>query len=273
MKYLCISKLNQDCIENLFSLIRGKGGHKYNPSAREFTATLRGLSVSNILPALSSSGTSNCEVDDGTTLLATVSDDTIPSTTAPPTSLAPGEVEAGEQMVVSDIVEDKTVGDCLQEEGLHYVAGWVIRVLQQEEVVQACPQCEVVLMGARDQDHSYAAASTNHPFLEAKKFTSTANLMKPSDNFFAAIQLLEGEFVRLINDFWPHKGITKKLESALFKLGAFNSLFRAHQEHARGMLEAIAIKKFGAEIRERNRRLLKPQGAIAAQRKLSSFMA
>ncbi|XP_075321270.1 uncharacterized protein LOC142379836 [Odontesthes bonariensis] len=176
------------------------------------------------------------------TLLATVSDDTIPSTTAPPTSLAPGEVEAGEQMVVSDIVEDKTVGDCLQEEGLHYVAGWVIRVLQQEEVVQACPQCEVVLMGARDQDHNYAAASTNHPFLEAKKFTSTANLMKPSDNFFAAIQLLEGEFVRLINDFWPHKGITKKLESALFKLGAFNSLFRAHQEHA-SLLEAIAIKK------------------------------
>ena len=93
-------------------MIRGKGGHKYNPSAREFTAALRGLSVANILPALSASTASNCELDDGTTLLASMSEDAIPSTsTAPMTSMAlpttlTTEME-DEEPVVSDIVEDQ----------------------------------------------------------------------------------------------------------------------------------------------------------------------
>ncbi|CAM4570411.1 unnamed protein product [Leuciscus chuanchicus] len=266
-------------LQNLFSLIRGKGGHKYNPSAREFTAALRGLSVSNILPALSASAASNCEVDDGTTLLATVSEDAIPSTTtAPMTSLAlptslTTEIEDEELVLMSDIVEDKTVGDCIEEEGLFYVAGWLVRVLQQEEIIQACPHCEVLLLGDRHQDHNYAA-SVDQPFLEAKKYTASANLMKKC---FAAIQLLEGEFARHIDTFWPHNQITQKMERTLANLGVFNSLFSSHPEHA-SLLETIAIKKFvmcrlGAEIRERNRRLSKQQSAIAAQRKLSSFTA
>lgn len=77
VKYLCTSKLNQDCLEviktktwvllcstpclcnltmvhfclfqNLFSVIWGKGGHQFNPSAREFSAALRSASVANIM--------------------------------------------------------------------------------------------------------------------------------------------------------------------------------------------------------------------------------
>ncbi|KAK7149293.1 hypothetical protein R3I94_008808 [Phoxinus phoxinus] len=109
-----------------------------------------------------------------------------------PTSLTT-EIEDEELVLMSDIVEDKTVGDCIEEEGLFYVAGWLVRVLQQKEIIQACPHCEVLLLGDRHQDHSYAA-SVDHPFLEAKKYTASANLMKPSENFSAAIQLLEGEF-------------------------------------------------------------------------------
>ncbi|CAL8391542.1 unnamed protein product [Arctogadus glacialis] len=126
-----------------------------------------------------------------------------------------------------------TVGDCIQEEGLFYVAGWLVRVLQKEEIVQACPHCEVLLLGARHQDHSYAT-SEDQPFLEAKKYTATANLMRPSEGFFAAIQLLEGEFAGNANSdaFWPLTQITKKMERALGSLGVFNSLFSSHPEHA-----------------------------------------
>ncbi|CAL8249951.1 unnamed protein product [Arctogadus glacialis] len=133
--------------------------------------------------------------------------------------------------VVSDFVEDQTVGDCIQEEGLFYVAGWLVQVLQKEEIVQAYPHCEVLLLGTRHQDHSYAT-SEDHPFLEAKKYTATANLMRPLEGFFAAIQLLEGEFARNINAFWPLTQITKKIERALGSLGVFNSLFSSHPEHA-----------------------------------------
>ncbi|KAK0151072.1 hypothetical protein N1851_007763 [Merluccius polli] len=101
---------------------------------------LSGLSVSNILPALSSVA-SNCEVDDGVKLLTT-SDGATPSTSAttglltlPTTSLAlpPSPTSTAEPIdveLVSNIVEDKTVGDCILEEGLFYVAGWVVRMLQ-----------------------------------------------------------------------------------------------------------------------------------------------
>ena len=127
-----------------------------------------------------------------------------------------------------------------------------------------------------EQDHSYAT-SEDHPFLEAKKYTATANLMRPSEGFFAAIQLLEGEFGRNIDAFWPLTQITKKMERALGSLGVFKSLFSSHPEHAI-LLETIAIKKIvmcrlGGEIRERNRRLSKQQTAKAAQRKLSTFTA
>ncbi|KAF1384400.1 hypothetical protein PFLUV_G00119740 [Perca fluviatilis] len=209
MKYVCTAKLNQDCIENLFSLVRGKGGHKYNPSAREFTAALRGLSQLTLV----------------TTSLA-----------LPPPTIEPMDVQ-----LVADIVEDKTVGDCIQEEGLFYVAGWVVRILQQEETVRVCPHCKVLLLGPTHKNHSYAS-SEDHPFLAAKKYTLAANLMRPSEEFFVCIQSLEEEFTRNIDTFWPHTNITNNLEMTLGRLGAFNSLLSTHPEHA-SLLESISIKK------------------------------
>ena len=35
-QYILTSRLNQDCIENLFSIIRGKGGHQDNPDPQQF---------------------------------------------------------------------------------------------------------------------------------------------------------------------------------------------------------------------------------------------
>ena len=33
---LTSGRFNQDCVENLFSQIRARGGHRFNTSAREF---------------------------------------------------------------------------------------------------------------------------------------------------------------------------------------------------------------------------------------------
>ena len=33
-KYMLTNRLNQDCIENLFSVIRGRGGHRDNPTPK-----------------------------------------------------------------------------------------------------------------------------------------------------------------------------------------------------------------------------------------------
>ena len=36
LKFLLTGRLNQDCLENIFSQIRSEGGQRFNPSAREF---------------------------------------------------------------------------------------------------------------------------------------------------------------------------------------------------------------------------------------------
>ena len=38
LKFLLTGRLNQDCVENLFSVIRAKGGPRDNPDAGQFRA-------------------------------------------------------------------------------------------------------------------------------------------------------------------------------------------------------------------------------------------
>ena len=60
------NRLNQDCVENLFSIIRGKGGKRDNPDAREFRASYRQVVFDQLL--MLSEG-SNCKVDTDDILL------------------------------------------------------------------------------------------------------------------------------------------------------------------------------------------------------------
>ena len=46
LKFLLTNRLNQDCVENLFSVIRGKGGPRDNPDAGQFRTALRKVSHS-----------------------------------------------------------------------------------------------------------------------------------------------------------------------------------------------------------------------------------
>ncbi|GFO29491.1 transposable element p transposase [Plakobranchus ocellatus] len=52
IKFLLTSRLNQDCIEDLFSVIRGKGGHRDNPDIGQFTSALQQVMLTPLwLPA------------------------------------------------------------------------------------------------------------------------------------------------------------------------------------------------------------------------------
>ena len=57
-KFLLTSRLNQDCVENLFSIIRGKGGKRDNTDAREVRAAFRKVAFDQLL---SPSKGSNCD--------------------------------------------------------------------------------------------------------------------------------------------------------------------------------------------------------------------
>ena len=45
VRYLMTRRLNQDCVENLLSVIRGKGGHGDRPNPKQFREFLRQVMV------------------------------------------------------------------------------------------------------------------------------------------------------------------------------------------------------------------------------------
>ena len=58
--YILTSRLNQDCLENLFSIIRCKGGFRDNPNSEQFRATFRHVVVDKLFVQ---SKLSNCQID------------------------------------------------------------------------------------------------------------------------------------------------------------------------------------------------------------------
>lgn len=58
--YLLTNRLNQDCLENLFSVIQQKGGFQDNPDPQEFRGAFRQVIVEKLFVHSSSA---NCEID------------------------------------------------------------------------------------------------------------------------------------------------------------------------------------------------------------------
>ena len=52
--FLLTERLNQNCIENFFSKVCAKGGHRFNPSAREFHFAYRLLCSNTIRASIQS---------------------------------------------------------------------------------------------------------------------------------------------------------------------------------------------------------------------------
>ena len=48
LEYLITRRLNQDCLENFFSVMRGRGGHRDNPDAQQFRADYRSSVVNQL---------------------------------------------------------------------------------------------------------------------------------------------------------------------------------------------------------------------------------
>lgn len=49
LSFLLTNRLNQECWENLFSVIRGKGGYRDNPNAGQFRSSFRQVMVDTIM--------------------------------------------------------------------------------------------------------------------------------------------------------------------------------------------------------------------------------
>ena len=65
-QFILTARLNQDCVENLFSIIRGKGGFRDNPDPQEFKDAFKYVVADKLFVQ---SNYSNCKVDGDKILL------------------------------------------------------------------------------------------------------------------------------------------------------------------------------------------------------------
>ena len=66
-KFILTNRLTQDCAENLFSIIRGKGGFQDNPDASQFKEAFKYVVADKLF---AQSGKSNCKIDNDNWALA-----------------------------------------------------------------------------------------------------------------------------------------------------------------------------------------------------------
>jgi len=184
VKFLFTNRLNQDCLENLFSVIRGKGGHRDNPSAQELRAGLRASMVDAIIVQ---SSNSNCLQDTDKFLLTLTSlterDDQTPRP-APALQMDEDTYSVWLLSQPPTPVPDFHVQEA-QKNILFYIAGWVADKLKEK----VCSDCQDKLVGQ-------LSGAPHEKFLTLKQYASLEEgLTVPSTQLFGMTIELESIFV------------------------------------------------------------------------------
>lgn len=216
---LLTSRLNQDCLENLFSVIRGKGGQRTNPDSQQFRTAFRQVLVDAIM---TSSGTSNCQPDYDTFLLATLVE--APKQTKPDQShshltLAP--VLAGVQthkvnstLWVTTVAGTNTKLAAQYTSVLAYIGGYLCRKVAPK----ACTPCQTKITGDLDKNNQ------DHSLIRAKQYEGT-KLYVPSRQFQRVVENLEKVFMECIEKAVHREGGTRDYISNMIKqTNAFRNL-------------------------------------------------
>lgn len=208
--FLLTSRLNQDSLENLFSVIRGRGGHRDNPDPVHFHSAFKQVLVQNMfVPAPSS----NCKDDSGEYLLNI--DDFSIRTDIPLVFTDSAKATDGVTplLAASEAFSKLHCGemsDSIYENTLTYIAGYVCRkVLDKHN----CAKCRLTMLrndtstlGDKDLFCAHKAYNSSH--------SSFGGLKAPSNFVFMLMGECERVFDCLFDTFKYSFGVRQKLIEA-----------------------------------------------------------
>jgi hypothetical protein len=195
-QFLLTNRLNQDCVENLFSVIRGKGGQRDNPDPAQFRISFRQVLVDAVMVP---SKSSNCQEDVDSFLftLTRANDNGNQSEGAAAQVVdSPNQTELFEipdsvkaLLTVSVQSSDRNKADTagLQESNiLAYIAGYICRKIRPT----MCDSCKQRMIGELDQ------TNRDHTFLLHKHYVqATEGLIVPSVQLLHVLKSFEKKFV------------------------------------------------------------------------------
>lgn len=161
VKYLFTRRLTQDCVENIFSTIRLRGGNNTRPDCGKFRDTLR-MVLTNQLLRPSEFG--NCE-DDVSEFLVTKKDI---EKNRKVILLSPEIQNANLTETYEDIQFEDVPDDVVSANSRSYVTGWVCSKLKHDH-------CREKLSSVNE------TCDPSHVHISMKKYSSSAKMLFPND--------------------------------------------------------------------------------------------
>ncbi|GFN91513.1 THAP domain-containing protein 9 [Plakobranchus ocellatus] len=199
INYLLTSRLNQDCLENLFSIIRGKEGQRNNPNVVDFKASFLQTVIDHLFVT---SDRKNCEddVDHFLINLATMRKHTDPSSH----DNSSDDPNACESISPTELRQD--IG--LQTQNVvTYIGGFIFKKLKNK----LCPDCVNALTGNIHTD------SPNYALLQSKQYSKdcTVGFHAPSDLLVSICMTIEKHYLLLCGHILHNNNIRQHLCSRL----------------------------------------------------------
>ena len=181
-KFLLTNRLNQDCLENLFSIIRGKGGHRDNPNVQQFRAEFRQLIIDKLFIV---SKSANCEMDTHKILLD-ISNTTLLQKQAKKTY-------SSQEIPCTELLAATMPPPCIEKQNVvSYMAGYLIKKFP----VAACETCSQLLKAERLPE-SHPTSSLE--LIRFKTYKESKCLVIPSSVFSQFVQHMETLFSALFS--------------------------------------------------------------------------
>lgn len=185
VEFLLTSRLNQDPIENLFGLVRQRGGNNPNPSLHEFNNIAAQIMT---IKFLENSNLANCEMDDDELLtpelLTDINEHNLENHGETDyqniNNLEQAESVEEENNLDLLIVETNVIeNEEFDEASSKYFTGYVAHTILKRK---PCDNCRKILIKSGD-----TMRLKNESFLFYKNYTNNSefgNLKAPSDTFF-----------------------------------------------------------------------------------------
>lgn len=211
VQYLTTRSVNQDPLENLFSVIRNQGGDRDNPTVAQFRDAFRYIMISACLD-LHHSGGSNCEMDVAKTLFDHQSfDKSAPST---PQNRSDNEDQRTDDInlaIPSSLIEHS---NDLQNNILFYIAGRV--TMKYEKYHGNNTEC-LCLDNIRIPRQTAKFKSDHQLFTALKSYqqydADFGGLSIPTEKFFEYISKLNTSFNRHFDDHVHEVGLLKTIKN------------------------------------------------------------
>ena len=266
VSFLLTNRLNQDCLEKLFSVIRGKGGNRDNPDAVQFRMAFRQVMVDAIM--VPSKG-SNCQ-EDVDTFLLTLKNMGKPASHVgvslmPPTGNSVNRTipESVQSLLSVCTPPESCAGLSLEESNiLVYISGFICRKTRKK----ICQNCQSGLLSRID------VTNPAHLFLASKNCAEAKEgLLVPSTSFGHTIELMETQYREVLESVIHMDRVRHRIVTALEKnLGTKCDVLACTQCGCRALvLNLFATVRLHHSLKEQTQLLASGKGR--RNRKIMKF--